>query len=140
MDVEQLFDTSFERVLNREIDGQAFFAAFYDAFTASSPKVAHKFRHTDMPRQQAMLKKSFYHLLAFYGSSNADYYLDQVAVSHSRGHLDIRPALYDLWLETLIDTARRYDDHFDDQIELAWRLVMAPGIVYMKFHYDRHGP
>lgn len=137
MEIEQLFDASFERALSHKVDGKEFFAAFYERFLAASPEVAAKFRHTDMPRQQAMLKKAFYHLLAFYASSNTDYYLEQVAISHSRAHLDIRPALYDLWLETLIATARSFDDRFDAEVELAWRLVMAPGIVYMTFHYDR---
>ncbi|QTF92927.1 globin [Halomonas sp. BM-2019] len=137
MDIERLFDASYLRVLGREVEGQAFFAAFYERFLAASPEVARKFRHTDMVRQQAMLKKAFYHLLAFYASSHADYYLQEVAISHDRAHLDIVPALYDLWLESLIDTVRAFDDQFEDEIELAWRLVMAPGIVFMKFHYDR---
>ncbi len=137
MDIERLFDASYVRVLSRELEGQGFFAAFYERFLAASPEVAAKFRHTDMARQQAMLKKAFYHLLAFYASSHADYYLQEVAISHSRAHLDIPPALYDLWLESLIDTVRAFDAQFDDEVELAWRLVMTPGIVYMTFHYDR---
>ncbi|WP_416138515.1 globin [Halomonas sp. HK25] len=137
MDIERLFDASYVRVLSREVDGQAFFAAFYERFLAASPKVAVKFRHTDMARQRAMLKKAFYHLLAFYASSHADYYLQEVAISHSRAHLDIAPPLYDLWLEALIDTVRAFDEQFDAEVELAWRLVMTPGIVFMTFHYDR---
>ncbi|MFO7649132.1 globin [Halomonas campaniensis] len=137
MDIECLFDASYVRVLGREVEGQAFFAAFYERFIAASPEVAVKFRHTDMARQRAMLKKAFYHLLAFYASSHADYYLKEVAVSHSRAHLDIAPPLYDLWLEALIDTVRVYDEQFDAEVELAWRLVMTPGIVFMTFHYDR---
>ncbi|MCG6656872.1 globin [Halomonas campisalis] len=139
MDIERLFDASYLRVLNRQVDDQDFFSAFYDRFIAASPEVAVKFRHTDMPRQRSMLKKAFYHLLAFYVSSHADYYLHQVAILHSRAHLDIRPALYDLWLDCLVDTARVFDEQFDADIELAWRLVMTPGIVYMTFHYDRGG-
>ncbi|WP_163557770.1 globin [Halomonas sp. NO4] len=140
MDIEGLFDASYVRVLSREVEGQSFFEAFYERFLVASPEVAAKFRDTDMARQRAMLKKAFYHLLAFYASSHADYYLQEVAISHSRAHLDIPPALYDLWLETLIDTARDFDEQFNDDVELAWRLVMTPGIVYMTFHYDRDGP
>jgi len=139
MDIERLFDESYVRVLDREVEGRAFFAAFYERFLAASPQVAEKFRHTDMARQQAMLKKAFYHLLAFYASSHADYYLQQVAISHDRDHRDIPPALYDLWLESLIDTVSVFDEQFDDDVELAWRLVMTPGIVFMTFHYDRGG-
>ena len=65
MDIEGLFDASYMRVLDREVEEQAFFEAFYERFVASSPAVAVKFRSTDMARQRAMLKKSFYHLLAF---------------------------------------------------------------------------
>ncbi|MEQ6917762.1 globin [Halomonas aquatica] len=137
MDIELLFNASFARVLDQEVEGKTFFAAFYERFLAASPEVAEKFRHTDMARQQQMLKKSFYYLLAFYGSSNAGYYLDQVAISHSRTHLDIRPEIYDLWLDALVETARRFDACFEDDIELAWRLVMTPGIVYITFYYDR---
>jgi len=140
MDIEGLFDASYVRVLSREVEGRGFFEAFYERFVVSSPAVAAKFLHTDMARQRAMLKKSFYHLLAFYVSSHADYYLQQVAISHDRVHLDIPPALYDLWLESLIDTVRTFDEQFDDDVELAWRLVMTPGIVFMTFHYDRCGP
>lgn len=137
MDIETVFDASYARVLERQVDGKGFFEAFYERFVAASPEVAEKFRHTDMPRQQAMLKKSFYHLLTFYASSHADYYLDKVAISHNRRHLDIHPPLYDLWLETIVATLRDFDPAFDDTVELAWRLVMTPGIVYMKFHYER---
>ncbi|MGB8714101.1 MAG: globin, partial [Onishia taeanensis] len=64
MDIETIFDGSFERVLARHISGQGFFEAFYLKFVAASKEVAEKFRTTDMFHQQAMLKKSFYHLLA----------------------------------------------------------------------------
>lgn len=49
--------------------------------------------------------------------------------------LDIHPELYDLWLECLIETVAEFDDGFRDEVELAWRLVLSPGIVYMKFKY-----
>ncbi len=137
MDIERLFDASYMRVLSREVEGQVFFEAFYERFLAASPEIAKKFRQTDMARQRAMLKKAFYRLLSFYVSSHADYYLKEVAISHSRAHLDIPPKLYDFWLETLIDTVRAFDEQFDDEVELAWRLVMTPGIVFMTFHYDR---
>lgn len=137
MNTERIFDQSYERVLAGQVDGRAFFEAFYDAFIGSSSEVAQKFKHTDMTRQQAMLKKSFYHLLSFYACNNADYYLDKVAISHNRYHLDIRPGLYDHWLDVLLATVRRFDPEHDDSVELAWRLVMTPGIVYMKFHYNR---
>lgn len=140
MEIEKIFDASFARVLGRRVEGRAFFEAFYVHFIGASEEVAKKFRDTDMARQQAMLKKSFYHLVSFYGSSNAYYYLNGVAISHNRRHLDISPALYELWLETLVATLWDFDPQCNAEVELAWRLVMTPGIVYMKFHYDRDRP
>ena len=46
------------------------------------------------------------------------------------------PELYEAWLDSLIATARESDPDFDDELELAWRVVLAPGIAYMKFRYD----
>ncbi|MDR5866853.1 globin [Halomonas koreensis] len=140
MDITAVFDASYARALAREIRGAGFFEAFYARFLAASPEVAEKFRHTDMAHQQAMLKKAFYHLLTFYAAGHVDYYLEGVAIRHGRRHLDIRPGLYDLWLEALIATLRDYDPECSEEVELAWRLVMAPGIAYMKFHYDRDAP
>ncbi|WP_458525395.1 globin [Onishia taeanensis] len=140
MDVDGVFDASYQRVLESRVAGRDFFETFYDRFLSASDEVAETFRDTDMARQQAMLKASFYHLVSFYGASDADYYLRRVAISHNRYHRGIRPGLYALWLETLIATLREHDADCDAETELAWRLVMAPGIVYMVFHYDRETP
>ncbi len=50
--------------------------------------------------------------------------------------LDIRPGLYDLWTECLIETARQHDPAFSDELERAWREVLAFGVRYMLDHYD----
>ncbi|MCK2185151.1 globin [Halomonas getboli] len=140
MDIVKVFDASYARVMAHEVEGRGFFEAFYRRFQEGSTEVAGKFRGIDMDRQQAMLKKSFYHLLSLYAASHDGDYLARVAIRHGRGHLDIRPALYDRWLETMMVTLREYDPECGDEQELAWRLVMAPGIAYMKFHYDRETP
>lgn len=136
MSYERLFDESYERVALEVRDGQPFFESFYHRFLAASPLVRHKFRHTDMVKQRTMLKKSFYSLLTFYASGSVDNVLERIAANHSRKGLDVPPFLYDLWLESLMDTVKRYDPLFDDDVELAWRLVLSPGITYMKFKYD----
>lgn len=137
MSFEQVFDISYERAISEEVDGRDFFEAFYKRFLSASVEISNLFRETDMERQRTMLKKSFYSLLTFYASSNADHYLERIAHSHSHAKLNIKPEFYDLWLEALIATAREFDVDFGPRTELSWRLVMAPGIVYMKFHYDQ---
>ena len=137
MKFEKIFDESYERVLAMNKNGRTFFDSFYDNFVGSSQLVAEQFRHTDMEGQKAALKKAFYSLLAFYATNHADDYLEKTAERHSKRGLDIKPELYDLWLENLIKTAKEFDPMFDDDVELSWRLVLCAGITYMKFKYDR---
>ena len=49
--------------------------------------------------------------------------------------LDIRPELYDLWLDALIATAREHDPDFDAAAEALWRECLRPGIEVMRSHY-----
>ena len=137
MNFEEIFDSSYGRALNGEVNGKSFFESFYDRFLSIDEGIASRFANTDMARQQKMLKKSFYRLFAFYASSQADDYISQIAESHNRKHMDIRPEFYDIWLDCLIYTVRQFDAEFSEDVELAWRLVMTPGITYMKFKYDK---
>ena len=136
MSFEEIFDASYERLLNREINGKRFFDAFYENFIASSAEVSEKFHHTNMDQQKKMLKKSFYNLVVFYATNNVDDYLVKIAEKHSQKNLDIKPSLYDVWLEVLLKTVAQYDPLYSSEIELSWRLVLSTGITYMKFKYD----
>lgn len=136
MSYEKKFDESYERVKIVVKNDHGFFDAFYHRFLKSSPEVAKYFKHTDMQKQKKVLEKSFYSLLIFYATNNANDYLEEIAIQHSKSALDIRPALYDLWLESLIETVKDYDKYFSSEIELSWRLVLSVGITYMKFKYD----
>jgi hemoglobin-like flavoprotein len=136
MSFDDIFDESFDRVLSASVNGTDFFEAFYQHFLRASPEVQMLFRDTDMARQRSMLKKSFYSLVAFYASGTVDDVLRRVAHRHSVQALNIEPHLYDLWMECLIDTVRVFDPEYTDDVELAWRLILSPGITYMKFGYD----
>jgi len=136
MSYEKLFDKSYERVKTVIKNDRSFFDAFYDRFIQSSDEVAQYFKHTDMQKQKEVLEKSFYSLLIFYATNNANDYLEEIAIQHSKSALDVNPGLYDLWLESLIETVKEYDDLFTPETELSWRLVLSVGITYMKFKYD----
>ncbi|MCM0613159.1 globin [Marinobacter sediminum] len=136
MSFDDIFDASYDRVLLASPDNTDFFEAFYQRFLSSSPEVRMLFRNTDMSVQRSMLKKSFFSLVAFYASGTIDDVLRRIAYLHSSRELNIKPYLYDLWLECLTDTVRVYDPEFCDEVELAWRLILSPGITYMKFGYD----
>ncbi len=136
MSFDDIFDNSFDRVLANSRDNRDFFDAFYQHFLSASPEVRMLFRNTDMAHQRSMLKKSFFSLVAFYASGAVDDVLHKIAHTHSARALNIEPHLYDLWVECLIDTVRAFDPEYNDDVELAWRLILSPGITYMKFGYN----
>jgi hypothetical protein len=90
-----------------------------------------------MPRQKKMLYQSLRHMVDFSVERRASEALRRIAERHSKSQIDIDPGLYDTWLDSLIETAQMFDPRFSEEIELSWRVVLAPGIVYMKFRYDK---
>jgi hemoglobin-like flavoprotein len=139
--LEEVFENSYRRVVGERVGidekGSLFFSRFYENFLSSSDLVAEMFANTDMDQQVKMLQRSMFHMITFYVSKQEDSYLEGVAESHSATQHNVAPALYDLWLEALIETVMEVDTEYDETVGLAWRLAMAPGIVYMKFHYDK---
>jgi len=134
-ELAQVFNDSYERVMNAP--GGEFFLAFYDLLTANSPEAASKFRNTDMEKQVRVLKSSVAILLSFYGSGyRDDNYLQKLAERHSKRCLDISPRLYSVWLDNLIETVRRFDSRFNEDIETAWRGVFSKGIEFMTSRYE----
>jgi hemoglobin-like flavoprotein len=127
-----LFNDSLERCTAHA----EFLDQFYQTFIASSPEVAEKFKHTDFRRQKILLRTSLYMMmLAAMGKTEAQEHLKRIAQVHSRGGHDIRPELYDLWLDCLIRTVKEFDPAFSKNIENAWRTMMQPGIEFMKSRY-----
>lgn len=133
----EFFTASLSRAFGDERQQRDFMTRFYELFTEASPEIAERFRGTDMERQKEMLARSIHEMVDFSTSRAASEHLRRTAERHDRKHRDIPPALYDLWLDCLVATVREFDTRFNDEIELAWRVVLAPGVAYMKFRYDR---
>ena len=109
---------------------------FYDLFLQSSEEVAEKFAHTDFRKQKRMLKASFYLiLLANEGKPEGRSHLKRIAQLHSRQGVDVRPGLYELWLDSLMQTVRAYDPQWTEEIEQVWRQMLRPGIIRMQTGY-----
>ena len=127
-----LFNDSFDRCISQS----DFLDRFYDRLLDSSDEIAAKFRHTEFNKQKAALKMALYVLLfAYKWDLEGDAYLRGLARRHSRHDLDVRPEMYDLWLDCLLATARECDPLFDEAIEDSWRTVLRPGIEFMKSQY-----
>jgi len=135
------FNASYERIMGRGIkltsQSDDFFEYFYKIFIASSDEVALAFANTEMDRQRSMLKKSLLLLVSFFAGHQANPYLEQIAHRHAADSVNIPHRLYDVWLECLIESVRKYDPAYDDDVELAWRLVLGHGITYMRFMHSR---
>jgi hypothetical protein len=134
MDHVETFLASFKRCLTRP----DFLLNFYGVFMASSDEVREKFKDTDFKRQTRVLAESLWAMVVVaQGEQGSPAWgdLPRLAARHSRQDLDIRPGLYDGWLDSLLEAARRHDPQFSPEIEDAWRKTLAPGIEYMRSRY-----
>ncbi|MFV2089206.1 MAG: globin [Pseudomonadales bacterium] len=133
MSDNKLFDLSYSRVFGEGVgisdNATPFFRSFYRKFL-TDPEIANLFSQTDMTRQVGMLRKSFYHLVAFYVSHEPSGELERIARIHH--NIGIDPRFYDSWLDALIETVREFDPRCDLSTELAWRWAMTPGLTYMR--------
>jgi hemoglobin-like flavoprotein len=135
--LSQVFNDSYERVIDTPGKSREFYSAFYALLIASSDEAASKFRTTDLEKQVNALNGSVTMLMASYasGGGEADY-LDKIAERHSRRGLNIAPRLYAVWLDCLIETVRRFDPKFNDGVATAWRGLFSKGIEFMISKYE----
>lgn len=131
------FRESYDRIAASASEQDEFLDAFYETFIARSGEIAQKFALTDMQRQREMLLQSLQQMVEFSVQRKASEALRRTAERHSALQLDIDPGLYDTWLDSLVDAVKLFDPRFSEEIELAWRVVLAPGVAYMKFRYDK---
>ncbi len=126
----------FLQSLERCSEDEDFIASFYDNFLGASEEVREKFAETDFTRQNRMLLKS---LRLCAGATAGDLAalreLRERAETHDRQHLNIRPELYDLWLDAIIKTAREYDELWSPDIEEAWNTILGHVIHHMIKYY-----
>lgn len=111
-----------------------FFDSFYQYFLASSPEIREKFAHTNMPAQKQLLRQGILNLV-MHARGMPDTKLRALGCSHARGALDIRPELYDLWLQALLQSIGEHDDQCDANTRLAWHEVLNKGISVIKAQY-----
>lgn len=129
---------NFVASLKRCLAQPDFLLHFYGLFMDSSEEVREKFKHTDFESQTKVLANSLWVMsVAAQGDRTGEAWagLRGLAERHGRGQLDIRPGLYDLWLECLIAAARRHDPVFTAEIEQSWRETLTVGIEYMRSKY-----
>ena len=136
MPMERSHKQEFLDSLNRCSQDDQFMAMFYRRFLATSPEVRKKFRDTEFSRQERVLLRSLQlSASATDGDPVALRELHSLAESHDRHHLDIRPELYEYWLDALVETAWEFDPEWNPQIEESWRHTLGHVIHHMIRNY-----
>ena len=79
--------------------------------------------------------EKFYEVFLNSSPELAPLFAKRVGHSHARAKLNIRPELYDLWLDSLCETAKAMDAKWTPELERSWRECMAPGIALITSLY-----
>lgn len=111
-----------------------FFDSFYRHFLASSPQIREKFTNTEMSGQKLLLRQGILNLV-MHARGMPDTKLRALGSTHSREGFNIRPELYDLWLNALLQAIGEHDKSCDADTRQAWREVLNKGIDVIKAQY-----
>lgn len=108
-----------------------FFDDFYNRFLESDPAIRQKFAGTKMDRQKELMLHAVNIMISFAsGKHTAVKAVKRIRESHN-GPLDIRPHLYQLWKQSLMETVRENDVSADDKVLAAWDQVLQYGIDFI---------
>ena len=132
MEAFQAVHESFDRCGESE----AFYDTFYEVFLGKSPEIPPLFANTDFKKQKLLLKATVGIMVRNrIDDERARHSLERVAETHSRKGLNIRPDLYELWLDSLCETVRHHDRAFTSELEQQWRHRMREGIDFIVARY-----
>lgn len=133
VDYTQEFEQSFARITDA-VRSERFFDRFYQRFFAADPRVAAIFGDRDMAHQKQMLRESLAEMAEFARKRESNPYIVTLARIHGVRGRNIPSDMFDIWLDCLVDTVREVDPLASDNVALGWRIVLAPGIEFMKFY------
>lgn len=132
----QLVSDSYARCCGDE----AFYKDFYQLFLSQSDEISAMFKDTDWHRQLHLLKSALKSAILFAKEPDVQLvrmHMDKIAHSHSKARYDIRPGLYPIWLDCMIQTIGKHDPKYTASLGEAWRAVLTPAIKLMISQYDK---
>jgi len=113
-----------------------FFKRFYDIFLASHPAIRPMFAQTDFQSQMGLLKQGLNMALMYgQGMPFSVSVINRIRESHKREKLNIPPALYVYWQDSLMKTVAEFDPQFTPELEAQWRESLKPSLDHIKAGY-----
>lgn len=119
----------------RSCNSPAFYQTFYDIFMSKSEDIRAMFVNTEMRAQHSLLRSGIMWLI-MHARGMSDSKIRALGKSHSRGQLNIHPAHYALWLDSLMESLQQHDPEFNSSLEQAWRITLQPSINLIISMYD----
>ncbi len=112
--------------------GDEFFDSFYANLVDRETAIAQMFAETDMQKQNDLIEDGIRHLIAFAeGDGASEARIRELGRSHNRHSLNVPPAFYPFWIESLMKALHEHDAQFGTELEQEWRNAIAPGIALM---------
>lgn len=118
--------------LSRCVADPDFTQRFYDLFMDSSEEIAELFRQTDFERQKRVLQDSLFVMLVAAGTTKGPAHEELERLAERHLQLGIKPEMYTVWLDKLLEAAREFDPEFTDDLEEDWRDALRDPIEWMK--------
>ncbi len=135
IDYEEVFNLSYWRATQSIVDGVEFVDSFMSRLVASSEEIQAIFSHSTGEALRSGLVLALVHLASYYPHYEPDHTLEDIAHQHNRHARAIKPHLYDVFLDCMIETVADYDPEYEEQVGDSWRHVLAPGLEYIKSKY-----
>lgn len=113
---------------------ERFFEDFYNIFMSKSDEIRAMFDNTDMVEQRRLLRAGISWLI-MYARGAPGQKLRDLGHSHNREGYNVRPAWYEIWLDSLVEAVALHDPEYDEALGRQWREVLRPGIDLMRNVY-----
>ena len=121
-----------EASYDRCLENEGFYDTFYEKFLAKLEEIPPLFANTDFRKQKQMIRMSVRMMVRLgAGEDGTKLAISKLGESHSRRQHNIRPELYDLWLDALCESIAHHDPEYTSELEQKWRDTMQAGIKMM---------
>ena len=128
MTSNERFYESFERC---RID-QEFLESFLADFWVHNPRFSERFENIGFEQQTKMLKASIILIYNSSGLPSVRNSVKKLGKRHKDLGMDISEQELNDWFNSLLNTVKKYDPHYDEQVEQAWTETLDVGLTIMK--------